>query len=121
MAFTQCNISSVTIPETVTEIGLGAFAACSKITSITMPARVTSIGNHVFDSCTNLTSVTFQGNINSRDFDYFAFGDPTGSNSLVIDGQKTKYIGNLREAYLASDGGQGTYKRFANGEVWKKQ
>jgi hypothetical protein len=27
----------------------------------------------------------------------------------------------LRVKYLASDGGPGTYTRFANGEVWRKR
>jgi hypothetical protein len=26
----------------------------------------------------------------------------------------------LRDKYLASGGGPGTYKRFANGQAWKK-
>jgi len=31
------------------------------------------------------------------------------------------FPGDLRDKYLASDGGPGTYKRFAGGGVWKKQ
>jgi hypothetical protein len=27
----------------------------------------------------------------------------------------------LRAKYLANDGGPGTYTRFANGDVWRKQ
>jgi len=29
--------------------------------------------------------------------------------------------GDLHTKYFASDGGPGTYKRFANGTTWKKQ
>ena len=45
------------IPNSVTSIGLGAFADCSGLTSIEIPNSVTSIGNYAFYSCKNLTDV----------------------------------------------------------------
>ena len=50
------NLSSVIIPETVTEIGAGAFAGCGNIETITLPG-VNSIGEGAFEGCTNLTSI----------------------------------------------------------------
>jgi len=31
------------------------------------------------------------------------------------------YLGDLRQKYLAEDGGPGTYTRASGGEVWTKQ
>ncbi len=50
------NLVDVIIPETVTEIGEGAFKDCDGIESLTLPG-VTTIGDGAFDGCDNLTSI----------------------------------------------------------------
>lgn len=50
------NLTSVTIPDGVTTIGLGAFFECSALTNVTIPSSVTSFGNSAFGDCSNLTS-----------------------------------------------------------------
>jgi TolB-like protein len=57
-AFGGCNITSITIPSSVTSIGDSAFYDCDSLTSITIPASVTSIGNGAFFDCDSLTSIT---------------------------------------------------------------
>ena len=49
--------TSVTIPNSVTSIGSGAFYGCSGLTSVTIPNSVTSIGWYAFEDCSGLTSV----------------------------------------------------------------
>ena len=57
-AFNSCkSLTSVTIPSSVTSIGGGAFAGCKSLTSITIPSSVTSIGINAFNSCTRLTDI----------------------------------------------------------------
>ena len=53
--------TSITIPNSVTEIGDCAFSDCSSLTSITIPNSVTSIGNWAFEDCSSLTSITCLG------------------------------------------------------------
>jgi len=49
------NLTSVTIPDSVTRIGGLAFRGCSNLTSITIPDSVTSIGENPFAGCDKLT------------------------------------------------------------------
>jgi len=113
-AFSFCtSLTSVTIPASVTVIGASAFTACN-LTSVTIPSSVTQIGNRAFEG-SSLTSVTFAtGNIKEGDFgnDAFPQTDPTNNNTIGGD--------NLRTAYLAAEGGAGTYIRSSGGDTWIK-
>ena len=51
------NLTSVTIPNSVTRIEPDAFGGCSNLTSVTIPASVTDIAYGAFDECNGLTSV----------------------------------------------------------------
>ena len=51
-------MQSVTIPDSVTSIGDGAFEGCKSLQSVTIPDSVTSIGDFAFSDCSSLQSVT---------------------------------------------------------------
>lgn len=55
------KIVTITIPDSVTDIGLWAFSGCTGLTSVTIPDSVTYIGDSVFYNCTSLTSINFNG------------------------------------------------------------
>ncbi len=58
-AFYYCEkLNSVNIPDSVTSIGNGAFLGCKGLTDIVIGNGVTSIGDFAFQRCTNLESVT---------------------------------------------------------------
>jgi len=71
----------------VTEIG-SAFQNNFDITSVTIPNSVTSIGEGAFQLCTSLTSVTFQGTIPASGFHAGAFG----SGKITLGDIRDKYL-----------------------------
>lgn len=65
-AFFECaDLTSVTIPDSVTSIGDDVFRDCTSLITVTMPNSITSIGNYAFLGCTNLESVTIPNSITS--------------------------------------------------------
>ena len=57
----NAEVTSASIPNTVTAIYSYAFYGCSGLTSLTIGNSVTSIGNDAFSGCSGLTSITFLG------------------------------------------------------------
>ena len=65
-AFAGCtNLSSIVIPDSITDIGNSAFADCTNLSSIVVPDSVTEIGDSAFSGCTNLSSITLSDSITS--------------------------------------------------------
>ena len=63
-AFSGCtSLGSVIIPDSVTGIGDWAFDACSALTSVTIGNGVTSIGDYAFCDCSSLTGVTIPDSV----------------------------------------------------------
>ena len=58
-------IESVTIPNTVTTIGYGAFAMCSSLKTVVIPDSVTALNSYMFSECSNLTNITLSKNLQS--------------------------------------------------------
>ena len=56
-------LASLTIPDSVTNIGDYAFQFCTSLTNVTIGNGVASIGNHAFDSCYGLAQIVIPGNV----------------------------------------------------------
>ena len=52
------ELTSLTLPNTITRIDEKAFCHCTGLTSLTIPTTVTAIGRDAFYKCTGLTSLT---------------------------------------------------------------
>ena len=64
-AFYNCRgLTSVTIGNSVTSIGVRAFSGCNGLTSITIPDGVTSIGEDAFSYCYKLVEVINKSSLN---------------------------------------------------------
>ena len=75
-------VGRLEIPATVTKIGDGVFAGCSKLTSVTMADNVTEIENNAFKGCSKLTNVTIGSNVTS--IGQNAFKNCTSLTTLTI-------------------------------------
>lgn len=51
---------AVTLPSTVTNIGVGTFQGCSSIAKITLPSKVTTLERGTFCDCSLLASIYFE-------------------------------------------------------------
>lgn len=50
------NVTTITIPESITHIGNGAFQGASNLTTVTIPENVEYIGDRAFYNCSKMTS-----------------------------------------------------------------
>lgn len=57
-AFEEAEMSSLTLPETLTSIGEAAFYNCDNLTKVVIPETVTNISQYAFDDCNALIDVT---------------------------------------------------------------
>ena len=81
-AFRNLKTETVTIPDTVTSIGVSAFASNSALTSVKLPAALESIGNSAFSRCVGLTAVTIPATV--KTIDGYAFNGCTGLTEFVF-------------------------------------
>jgi hypothetical protein len=89
-SFGYCsNLTSVTIPNSVTTIGAYAFDGCTSLASVTFTptSKVTSIGNYAFRGCTSLTSVPIPNSVTS--IGTGAFQNCTSLTSVTIPNSVT--------------------------------
>ena len=91
-AFENCDdLTSVTIPNSITSIGNFAFSSCSGLTSITIPNSVKSIGDNAFSSCTGLTSITIPNSVTSIGVE--AFNGCSSLTTITLPSSITSMVG----------------------------
>lgn len=81
-AFSSCTVlSEVNIPDGVTKIKDGTFGWCN-LNSIVIPASVTAIGKGAFASCLALTEITLPDGV--QEIDEYAFGNCDKLKTIVL-------------------------------------
>ena len=96
------NLTSVTIPDNITNIGGGLFSSCSSLTSVVLPKNITSLSAHYdpteggayggvyygfFEGCSSLTSFTIPSSVTS--IGHSAFSGCSSLTSLTIPSSVT--------------------------------
>ena len=81
------NVTSFTLPQSLTAIGNGAFSGCSSLTSIVIPDSVTEIEATAFSNCTALESITLSQNI--KEIRNSTFSNCTALKSIDIPSKTT--------------------------------
>ena len=90
-AFEDCSsLTSVNIPNSVTTIKSEAFGFCSALTSVNIPNSVTTIENWAFRGCSALTSVNIPNSVTT--IGWYAFSECTNLQKVNI-GNSVKTIG----------------------------
>ena len=77
------------IPNSVTEIGYGAFKNCTALTSIDIPNSVTKIGEIAFEGCDGLTGIVIPNSV--TEIGEEAFDWCPGLTSLVVESGNPRY------------------------------
>ncbi len=108
-AFYMCtDVTSIEIPNSVTNIGALAFGGCESLTDIVIPSSVTGLGDDVFIGCIALESIT----VASGNTVYKAIGNCLieistktllfgCKNSVIPDDGSVQTIGNNAFAYCS--------------------
>lgn len=92
--FAGCNeITSLTIPSSVTEIEYGAFSGCTNLSSITFLGKVEEIGRDAFRGCKNLIHVTLPEGL--QEIGKEAFMDCDKLESVKLPNSVTKFGKNV--------------------------
>jgi Flp pilus assembly protein protease CpaA len=87
-AFAGCsNLSSIIIPNSVTNLELYVFAGCSSLTTIEIPNSVDFIGGYAFADCSGLISVIIGNSVTT--IGEFAFGSCSSLTSIEIPNSVT--------------------------------
>ena len=80
--YSSDNISSIKIPDTVTQIKEQAFYYCWSATLESLPAQLTEIGESAFSSCGSITSIKIPDTV--TEMGYGAFSNCINLNNIKI-------------------------------------
>lgn len=71
-AFSGCkNLESVTLPESLTTLGDYAFSSCKSLRAVKIPSGVTTIPDHCFYGCSSLENVTISEGVTDIEIEAF--------------------------------------------------
>ena len=83
-AFYQCEgLTDISLPDSITEIGISAFRECSGLKNFVIPGGVTRIAWSTFEDCANLRTVTIPRSVTFIDIQAF---DGTRVSTVIFGG-----------------------------------
>lgn len=86
--FASCKqLTSVTLPDTVTKLPDGTFYGCSALETLTLPSGLTEIGAYAFNGCTSLKTLVLPASL--KTIGDYAFEGCTALTELVVPASVT--------------------------------
>ena len=64
-AFQNTDITSITLPNSITSLGNNCFDACTNLISVKLPNNITSLGDNTFSNCRKLSSIKLPDTLTS--------------------------------------------------------
>lgn len=80
--YSKTGVTGVTIPDGVTNIGIGAFSYCANLVDLVLPDSILRIGDSAFLSCSSLAGISIPNGV--TDIGSRAFSDCSGLVNLTI-------------------------------------
>lgn len=102
-AFCGCStLTSISLPNSFTSIGIAAFQGCESLVNIRIPSSVTSIGESAFEECTSLSSISIPNSVTSIGNGAFDVCDSLTDifyNGTIRDWMRIEYDESLFEEF----------------------
>ena len=86
--FSSCYLTSITLPENITELADSCFYLCYYLKSITLPESITKLGISCFENCFRLESITLPESI--TELGMGCFSDCNSLESITLPESITK-------------------------------
>lgn len=126
LAFYNCNMLSVTIPDSVQSLGIGAFSSCSLLESVRLPQGITRLPECLFAGNGHLLSVTIPESVTS--IGTMAFMSCNELETLVVPASVSElgeaaFYGSIHPILLnpncsiATEGEIGVYPLVRSGRI----
>ena len=94
-AFRDCiDVTSVSLPEGLEDIGFDAFWNCDKLTTVAIPSTVTSISPYAFEDCNELAEFTLPNTVTTVGYNIFS-----GSNKLTQPVYNNTFFAYMPKGY----------------------
>lgn len=103
LVFYGHDITSASLPDSITNIGTGAFEQCLYLTNINIPTNLTFLREDVFEFCGSLPAITIPPNVTTIGTN--AFTSCISLSSIILPASLT----NLQQQAFASSGLQAAY------------
>ncbi len=100
------NITSIVIPEGVTEIGMCTFNQCENLKTVVIPQSLTNICKYAFNKCNNLESVYYKGSLSDW-----------SNVTIGIDNGKLKDVTLYYSETVPTDGDHSYWHYDTNGNI----
>ena len=101
-AFAYTRLTSVTIPGSVTSIGVQAFFDCYSLTNATISGSVTSIGEGAFVQCITLTNITIPGSVANIATRLWAIKTQASHTAWSCVAEVACWMAAIRSAFFSS-------------------